>query len=56
MNWNKWIRQAHRWLSVIFSVLVFVVAFMALRQSEPAEWVYFLPMPPLFLLIFTGLY
>lgn len=56
MNWNKWIRQAHRWLSVIFSVLVIVVAFMALRQSEPAEWVYFLPLPPLFLLIFTGLY
>lgn len=24
MNWNKWIRQAHRWLSVAFTVVVIV--------------------------------
>ena len=24
--------------------------------QEPAQWVYYLPLPPLFLLIFSGLY
>jgi heme A synthase len=24
MNWNKWIRQTHRWLSVAFTVVVLV--------------------------------
>lgn len=24
MNWGKWIRQAHRWLSITFTVLVAV--------------------------------
>ncbi len=22
MNWNRWMRQTHRWLSVIFTVVV----------------------------------
>ena len=24
--------------------------------QEPAQWVYYLPLPPLFLLMFSGLY
>jgi hypothetical protein len=24
MNWNKWFRQAHRWLSIAFTVAVIV--------------------------------
>ena len=24
MNWNKWIRQTHRWLSIIFTVAVII--------------------------------
>ena len=24
MNWNKWLRQTHRWLSVAFTVVVIV--------------------------------
>ena len=24
MNWNKWIRQSHRWLSVVFTVAVII--------------------------------
>jgi heme A synthase len=24
MNWNKWIRQTHRWLSIAFTVVVIV--------------------------------
>ena len=24
MNWNKWIRQTHRWLSIVFTVAVII--------------------------------
>ena len=55
MNWNSWIRQSHRWLSIVFTVAV-IVTFVALQQEKPAVWVSFLPLPPLFLLLFSGLY
>ena len=31
MIWNKWVRQIHRWLSVVFTVSV-IVTFIALSQ------------------------
>jgi ABC-type polysaccharide/polyol phosphate export permease len=56
LNWNKWVRQIHRWVSIIFTAVV-VVIFIALGVGrEPAEWVYFLPLLPLALLMLTGLY
>jgi membrane protein CcdC involved in cytochrome C biogenesis len=55
LNWNKWVRQFHRWLSIAFTVAV-IVTFVALRQEKPPVWVNFLALPPLFLLLFTGLY
>ena len=55
MNWNKWVRQTHRWLSIAFTVAV-IVTFVALAQEKPVVWVSYLPLPPLFLLLFTGLY
>ena len=55
MKWNKWIRQIHRWLSIIFTVTV-IVTFVALAQAEPIVWVSYVPLLPLFLLLFTGLY
>ena len=55
MNRNQWIRQAHRWLSIAFTVAV-IASFVALAQEEPAVWVTYLPLPPLALLLFTGLY
>ena len=55
MNWNSWIRQTHRWLSIAFTVAV-VVNLIALRQEEPAVWVGVLALVPLVLLLFTGLY
>lgn len=24
MNWNKWIRQTHRWLSVLFTLVIII--------------------------------
>ncbi len=55
MNWNKWIRQTHRWLSIAFTVTV-IATFVALGQKEPVVWVSYLPLLPLALLLFTGLY
>lgn len=56
MNWNKGVRQTHRWLSIAFTVIVIIVTIVALGQEAPAEWVFFLPLLPLALLLFTGLY
>jgi membrane protein CcdC involved in cytochrome C biogenesis len=54
LNWNHWVRQVHRWLSIIFTVAV-IVTFVAVARQAPV-WVSYLPLPPLFLLLFTGLY
>ncbi len=55
MNWNNWIRQVHRWLSIAFTAAVMVnVIAMALQQS--AVWVGLLALAPLILLLITGLY
>lgn len=50
-----WVRQFHRWLAITFTVTV-IVTFVALAQDDPVAWVAYLPLPPLFLLLFTGLY
>ena len=53
---SNWIRQIHRWLSIIFTAVVIAI-FVALGVGkEPAQWVYFLPLFPLALLMLTGLY
>ena len=54
MNWNHWVRQVHRWLSIIFTVAV-IVTFVAVARKAPL-WVSYLPLLPLALLLFTGLY
>ena len=56
MNWNKWIRQVHRWLSMIFTTVVIGIFIILGAGEEPAYWVYFLPLFPLALLMLTGLY
>jgi len=56
LNWNIWVRQIHRWTSIAFAAVVIGI-FVALGVGrEPAGWVYFLPLPPLALLLLTGLY
>ena len=58
MNWNKWIRQIHRWLSIAFTITVIanVVALGLGQGKPPPDWVVYSPLPPLFLLLLTGLY
>ena len=53
---STWIRQFHRWLSVIFTAAVIGIFAALGLGSEPAQWVYFLPLLPLALLMLTGLY
>jgi hypothetical protein len=55
MNWNKWIRQTHRWLSIAFTVTV-IANFVALARGTPPAWVTYSPLVPLALLLFSGLY
>ena len=55
MNWNTWIRQTHRWLSIAFTVTV-IANFVAMSRGEPPPWVTYSPLLPLALLLFTGLY
>ncbi len=55
MTISTGIRQTHRWLSIIFTVTV--IANFAVRAfGEPPAWVTYSPLPPLFLLLFSGLY
>jgi len=55
VNWNEWVRQTHRWLSIAFTVTV-IVTFVALGQEKPVVWVSYVPLLPLALLLLTGLY
>ena len=56
MRWNLWIRQMHRWLSITFTAVVLAIFGMLGAGQEPAQWIYFLPLFPLALLMVTGLY
>ena len=55
MDRNKWVRQIHRWLSIIFTLTV-VANFATMAFGQPPAWVVYSPLPPLFLLLFSGLY
>jgi hypothetical protein len=52
---SKRIRQTHRWLSIIFTATV-IANFVAMALGEPPAWVVYSPLPPLFLMLVTGLY
>jgi hypothetical protein len=49
------IRVTHRWLSIAFTLTV-VANFVAMTQGPPPAWVTYSPLPPLALLLFSGLY
>lgn len=55
MNWNKWIRQFHRWVAIVFTLSV-IATFIALAQEHPIVWISYVPLFPLALLLITGLY
>lgn len=52
---NSSIRQAHRWLSIIFTATV-IANFVAMALGEPPAWIVYSPLLPLFLMLVSGLY
>lgn len=55
---SKWIRQFHRWVSIVF-VLTVIANFASMAQrgaGAPPNWVTYSPLLPLALLLITGLY
>jgi hypothetical protein len=57
VNWNAWIRQAHRWVSIVFTLTVLAnIAARATGRGEPAAWLTYSPLLPLALLLISGLY
>ena len=56
MNWSFWIRQVHRWVSIVFVAVVIGIFIMLGVGKQPAYWVYLAPLLPLALLALTGLY
>nr|WP_314087245.1 hypothetical protein [uncultured Shinella sp.] len=55
MNWNILIRQAHRWISILFTLAV-LVNIAAMTQGQPPIWIGLLALFPLILLLVSGLY
>ena len=55
MSLSTFVRQSHRWVSIVFTVAV-IANFVAFGIGQPVVWLYYLPLPPLFLLMFSGLY
>ena len=58
MNWNAFIRQFHRWTSIVFVITVAanVVALSTGGGQQPPAWITYSPLLPLFALMLTGLY
>jgi hypothetical protein len=55
MNWNRTIRQAHRWLSILFT-LGTIANIVVMSLATPPVWVGLLALIPLILLLVSGLY
>lgn len=56
MSFSRWVRQAHRWIAILFTATV-AANFLAMATiGQPPDWVTYSPLLPLFLLLFSGLY
>jgi heme A synthase len=55
MNWNKWIRWAHRWVSIAFTLAV-IVNFIAVMRGKYNRPLGLMAVFPLALLFLTGMY
>lgn len=52
---RQFIRQSHRWLSIVFTVTV-IANFVAMTRGTPPLWITYSPLFPLALLLCSGLY
>ena len=55
MNWNKWIRQTHRWVSIVFTLDVIVNGITVVRGKYNNR-LGLSAVALVALLLFTGLY
>jgi heme A synthase len=55
LNWNKWIRQIHRWLSIAFTVAV-VANMIAIAEKKYSNGLGLMAVAPLAFLFLSGLY
>jgi len=57
MNGSRLMRQGHRFLSIVFTLTV-IANFVAraVNPGEPPAWITYAPLPPLFLMLVSGLY
>lgn len=57
MSLSLWVRQSHRWLSIVFTLAVIAnFVYRAVASGEPPPWLTYSPLPPLFVQLATGLY
>jgi hypothetical protein len=52
---KRWIRQAHRWVSIVFTPTV-AANFIAMAWGPPPPLITYAPLPPLAVLLFSGIY
>jgi membrane protein YdbS with pleckstrin-like domain len=55
LNWSKWVRQLHRWLSIAFTLVVIFNGVAAFKHRY-TNWMGLLAVAVLALMFFTGLY
>ena len=56
MNGRAWIRQIHRWVSMMFTAVSAAIFIALAAGRQPAQWAYYLPLAPLALLVLSGVY
>lgn len=55
MNWNRWIRQTHRWLSMVFTLAI-LINLVAVVRGKYTNALGLLAVVPLAFLFLSGLY
>jgi heme A synthase len=55
LNWNKWVRQTHRWLSIAFTVVV-IINGVAVATGRYTNRLGLMAVAVLAMQFFTGLY
>lgn len=56
MSISRFTRQTHRWLSMVFILCVLAATWAAATGQDTQSVLYYLPLPPLFILMASGLY
>jgi hypothetical protein len=55
LNWSRWVRQLHRWLSIVFALVV-IFNGVAVLKHRSTNWMGLLAVAALALMFFTGIY